>query len=82
MKPRSLAKISEHFFTIFSHNFFSIRAKHGGRSRAPSWRPMMSLSHDPFRFPFLPNAKFIGHVEPSGEGRPLVFPRLICGFDL
>ena len=43
---------------------------------------MTSLSHDPFRFPFLPNAKFIGYVEPSGEGRSLVFPRLICGFDL
>ena len=43
---------------------------------------MTSLSRDPFRFPFLPNAKFIGYVEPSGEGRSLVFPWLICGFDL
>ena len=43
---------------------------------------MTSLSYDPFRFPFRTNAKFIGYVEPSGEGRLLVFPRLICGFHL
>ena len=41
---------------------------------------MASLSHDPFRLPLIPHGKFIGHVEPSGEARELVFPRLICRF--
>ena len=48
-KPRSLSQISKHFFTIFSHNFLSMRAKHGWRSSAPSQLNMTSHSHDPLR---------------------------------
>ena len=40
--------------SIFSHKFFSIWAKHGWKSRAPSQWPITSPSHDPLRNLSLP----------------------------
>ena len=74
-KPRSLAQISEHFFTIFSNNFCSIQARHGCRVTCS-----FTVTYDvTFPWPFgrlIPSL----HIENLDiwDSNPLVFPRLIC----
>ena len=36
---------------------------------------MTSLSHDPFRFPFLPNGKFMRNIEPIRGRKSVSFSR-------
>ena len=83
MKSHSLAKISEHCFTIFSHNFYF--------DASQTWLKVTCsfvATNDvtlPWSFSISVSSKCKIHWtcgEPSGERRSLVFPRLICRFDL
>ena len=76
-KPRSLVKISEHFFTIFSHNLFF--------DSCQAWRRVtcsfVATNDVTFPWSFVrPIHSLPIEISDLCDSRALVFPRLICRF--